>query len=224
MVYLIFYFIKLILLPLPQQQHLDSRQIQIRLQLATGLTAVSGNQQATLHWNKNTEFDIAMYYVLRNTTNNPATATLIDSVSGTPPDSNYTATGLTNGQTYYFWVKAADRFCVPRISGVSNVAQANPVVIAINQTGVPKAFALHQNYPNPFNPATKIKYDIPKGTIVRLTIYDLTGREVEVLVNEFIAAGYHEVTFDAQNYASGVYFYKLEAGTFTDRKKMIVLK
>jgi hypothetical protein len=190
----------------------------------TGLIGIAGNQQATLRWNKNTQFDLAKYFIYRNTTNNPSTAALIDSVAGSPPDTNYTATGLTNGNTYYFWVKAADRFCVPRISAFSNVATVTPLSVPGTQNAVPKIFALHQNYPNPFNPVTKIKYDIPKGTFVTITVYDITGREVETLVNEYIAAGYHELTFDARNLASGVYFYKLEAGSFTSEKKMIVVK
>jgi hypothetical protein len=104
----------------------------------SGLIAIAGFQQATLRWNKNTEFDLAKYFVYRNTTNNPATASLIDSVSGTPPDTNYTATGLTGGTTYYFWVKAADRFCVRRISGFSNVASVTPTAIAQNIDKIPK--------------------------------------------------------------------------------------
>jgi hypothetical protein len=190
----------------------------------SGLIGAAGNQTAQLRWNKNTEFDLAKYFVYRNTTNNPATSSLIDSVAGAPPDTNYTATGLTNGTTYYFWVKAVDRFCSRRLSGYSNMVTITPVVVAGIQKGIPKFFALHQNYPNPFNPTTKIQYDLPKGSIVKITVYDITGREVEVLINEFIASGYHEAEFDASNLASGVYFYKLEAGSFTDQKKMIVLK
>ncbi len=190
----------------------------------SGLIGIAGNQTATLRWNKNTEFDLAKYFVYRGLTNVPASSSLIDSVGGTPPDTNYTATGLNNGTIYYFWVRAVDRFCSRRIGGYSNMATVTPVIVAGIQKGVPKVFALHQNYPNPFNPVTKILYDLPKGSIVRLMIYDITGKEVELLVNEYIAAGYHEVSFDAHNLASGVYFYKIEAGIFTDQKKMIVLK
>lgn len=187
----------------------------------TGLTGSAGNQQAFLQWNKNTEFDIVKYYIYRHTANNPNASTLIDSTS--QPDTNYTATGLTNGTPYYFWVRAVDAFCAPRISGYSNFALVTPVIVAGKQE-IPKEYALHQNYPNPFNPATTINYDLPKNTFVRITVFDITGREVEVLVNEFMAAGYHEISFSAQNLASGAYFFKMEAGTFITQKKMVIVK
>lgn len=188
----------------------------------TGLAGTPGNQQVFLYWNRNSEFDMSKYFVYRNTTNDPNSATLIDSVNH--PDTAYTATGLTNGTTYYFWVKAVDRYCVRRVSGFSNVVAIMPVIVAHNENKIPTVFALHQNYPNPFNPLTKIKFDIPKGNFVRLTIFDITGREVDVPLSEYLAAGYYEVTFDAGNLASGAYFYKLEAGSFTDKKKMIIVK
>ena len=186
------------------------------------LIGVAGNQQAQLRWSRNAEFDMAKYYVYRNTTNNPGSASLIDSVNH--PDTTYLATGLNNGTGYYFWVRAVDRFCVPRLSPFSNFALVTPSAIAHLGDAIPKVFALHQNYPNPFNPSTTIKFDMPKGGIVRLTVYDLLGREVETLVSEYLAAGYHEATFVADKLASGVYFYKIEAGTFSDRKKMVLVK
>jgi hypothetical protein len=187
----------------------------------TNLTATAGNQQILLKWNKNTQFDIRKYFVYRNSTNNPSTAVLIDSVNH--PDTMYTNTGLVNGTIYYYWVKAVDGFCSRRISTVSNVANATPVIVAEKEK-VPKVFALHQNYPNPFNPVTTIRYDLPKNAMVVLNVYDVTGKEIDVLVNEYMAAGFHEISFNTENIASGVYFYKITAGDFTDKKKMIVLK
>jgi Secretion system C-terminal sorting domain/Domain of unknown function (DUF2341)/Fibronectin type III domain len=187
----------------------------------TNLTGSAGNQTAFLQWHKNTEFDVVKYYIYRHTSNNPGSSTLIDSTS--QPDTVYTATGLNNGTPYYFWVRAVDAFCAPRISGYSNFALVTPVIVAGNQQ-VPKEFALHQNYPNPFNPVTTIKYDLPKNAFVRITVFDVTGREVEVLVNEFKTAGYHELSFSAENLASGAYFYKIEAGEFVTQKKMVVIK
>ena len=89
---------------------------------------------------------------------------------------------------------------------------------------IPKQFSLSQNYPNPFNPATTIKFALPKDVNVTLKIYDLLGREVKTLVNEIKKSGYYEVSFDGSSLASGIYFYRLEAGTFVDTKKMVLVK
>jgi hypothetical protein len=89
----------------------------------------------------------------------------------------------------------------------------------------PLKFSLSQNYPNPFNPVTKIKYELPKNVNVTIKIYDLLGREVTILVNnEFKLAGSYEIEWNASNYASGVYFYRIQAGDFTDVKKMVLIK
>lgn len=89
---------------------------------------------------------------------------------------------------------------------------------------VPAKFSLEQNYPNPFNPSTLIKYSIPQDQQVKLNVYNLLGENVMTLVNLFQKAGQHEVNFNASNLASGVYFYKLEAGTQVSIKKMILMK
>ncbi|MCE1163951.1 MAG: T9SS type A sorting domain-containing protein [Bacteroidetes bacterium] len=83
---------------------------------------------------------------------------------------------------------------------------------------------LNENFPNPFNPITKIGYTINKPSIVKLKIYDITGREVKVLVNEFKNSGDYIVEFNGSNLASGVYFYRIESGDFTDVKRMILIK
>ncbi len=87
-----------------------------------------------------------------------------------------------------------------------------------------KQFKLFQNYPNPFNPNTKIKYQIPLEEKVTLKIYDILGREVSTLVNEIKSAGIHEINFNASNLASGVYFYRITAGNYSDIKKIVLLK
>lgn len=95
---------------------------------------------------------------------------------------------------------------------------------SINNNTTPVEYRLNQNYPNPFNPTTKISYSIPTSGIVRLSITDAVGREVALLVNSYIQAGRHDALFDGKNYASGVYFYKLESGNYTDTKKMVLIK
>ena len=88
----------------------------------------------------------------------------------------------------------------------------------------PKSFALYQNYPNPFNPTTKIRYSIPSISNVQIMIYDLLGNEIATLINEQKNPGNYEINFDASNLASGVYVYKMRTSTFTDTKKMLLLR
>ncbi len=96
-------------------------------------------------------------------------------------------------------------------------------VIEISMSS-PEKFALEQNYPNPFNPSTKIKFELSQSEFVGLKVYDILGKEVKTLVNEKKPAGSYEVQFDASKLASGTYFYKLQAGSFTEIKKMILMK
>jgi hypothetical protein len=99
-------------------------------------------------------------------------------------------------------------------------------------TEIPSAYSLSQNYPNPFNPTTKIKFDVPSlsfpnasiGNPVILKVYDVMGREVQTLVNERLQPGTYETTFDGSMLNSGVYFYKLITGDFTETKKMLMIK
>lgn len=91
-------------------------------------------------------------------------------------------------------------------------------------TNIPKNYFLFQNYPNPFNPSTTIRYELPKNEFVKLVIFDLLGNEIETLVNEKQTAGTYEITFDASQYSSGVYFYKLRTENFSVTKKMLLIK
>ncbi|MBK9099937.1 MAG: T9SS type A sorting domain-containing protein [bacterium] len=88
----------------------------------------------------------------------------------------------------------------------------------------PLTFELAQNYPNPFNPSTNIKYSVPESGNIRLSVYNLVGEEVAVLVNGFSQAGFFEVTFDASNLSTGVYLYKLQSANSVQTKKMMLLK
>ena len=88
----------------------------------------------------------------------------------------------------------------------------------------PKTAMLEQNYPNPFNPTTVISYQLPVNSVVALKIYDVLGREVETLVAGMQSAGDHHVTFNGAALPSGVYFYRLQAGSFTGTKKLLLLK
>jgi hypothetical protein len=93
-----------------------------------------------------------------------------------------------------------------------------------NQIEIPSSYILSQNFPNPFNPSTKIKYSVPQSSQVQIKIYDVLGNEIETLVKEEKPAGTYELTWNAVNLPSGIYFYQLRAGRFIETKKMILLK
>jgi N-acetylneuraminic acid mutarotase len=93
-----------------------------------------------------------------------------------------------------------------------------------NQTTIPVEYSLSQNYPNPFNPMTKIQFTIPKSGFVKLSVYNILGKEVDLLVNEYRVAGSYIVDLDISNLNSGVYFYKITSGNFTDTKRMMLIK
>ena len=123
---------------------------------------------------------------------------------------------------------------VTQLMWLSNEIQTlcdNGFIINVNNisTSVPGSFMLYQNYPNPFNPNTKIKFNIPpskgaRGMNTKLAVYDVLGKEVEILVNEKLNAGTYETEWDASNYPSGVYFYKLITDSYTETKKMVLIK
>ncbi len=89
---------------------------------------------------------------------------------------------------------------------------------------LPSTPSLAQNYPNPFNPTTTISYAIPRADVVTLTVFDILGREVTVLVSGTNPAGHNEVTFDASTLPSGVYPYRLETGDFVNTKRLVVVR
>jgi hypothetical protein len=88
----------------------------------------------------------------------------------------------------------------------------------------PYSFNLDQNYPNPFNPTTSIRFSLPSERFISLTVYDVLGSEIAILVNEDKPAGDYEVEFDGNGLSSGIYFYQLKAGNFIQTKKMILLR
>ena len=86
------------------------------------------------------------------------------------------------------------------------------------------SFLLYQNDPNPFYPATSISFDIPKRTLIKQIVYDVTGKEVSILVNEELNTGHYKVNFNRNNISNGIYFYRLITSEFTETRKMILLK
>ena len=90
--------------------------------------------------------------------------------------------------------------------------------------GIPKKFVLFQNYPNPFNPVTHIRFGLPKISDVKIELYNILGQWVVTLLEERKPAGYHVINFDASQFATGVYIYRIEADKFVKSKKMLLIK
>lgn len=94
----------------------------------------------------------------------------------------------------------------------------------VDLKGNPDKFELNQNYPNPFNPSTQLSYDLKTDGNVKLTVFNLVGQSVRVLVDGLQTAGYYEVTFDANDLPAGIYLYKLQVGDYSSVKRMTLVK
>ena len=135
----------------------------------------------------------------------------------TSPSGNYTAVAI--------YAQDGDHYQIFFVRTDGGISYSN-LWEGVKKIGndVPYKFSLSQNYPNPFNPATVINYKLPITNYVKLMIYDALGREVAVLVNEKKQAGEYQVIWDASNFASGIYFYKLETESFIQTKRMVLMK
>lgn len=137
--------------------------------------------------------------------------------------------GQVYGKTVYYYISAASnsgRTVTKPLTAPSGYIKYNvlqPVSIS-NEPANISSYSLSQNYPNPFNPATKINYTIPKGEFVTLKVYDINGKEIASLVNSYQTPGSYNYTFDGSRLSSGVYFYRILAGSFSEYRSMILLK
>ena len=129
-----------------------------------------------------------------------------------------------NGNTTYYWrVNAKSQFGWGTFTNWNHFTTAQTSIKQISSE-IPKEYKLENNYPNPFNPSTKIKFSLPQNSAVKLSVYDISGKSVAILINDKLNAGYYEFEFEGSNLSSGIYFYKIEAGSFSDVRKMILLK
>ena len=171
-----------------------------------------------LTWNKSLDKDFNYFEIYRSESQGftPEAGNLIASLTDVMYLDN------TAGTVKYYYVVAAVDISGNK-SEFSNEVSATVTDVQL-EDAIPTEYALKQNYPNPFNPTTMIKFGIPEASHVKLAIFDVTGREVELLVSENMAAGTYSVDWNAVNLSTGIYFYRIEAGSFVDVKKMILIK
>jgi Arylsulfotransferase (ASST)/Secretion system C-terminal sorting domain/Bacterial Ig-like domain len=125
---------------------------------------------------------------------------------------------------YSYRIRAINRYSISSYVYSRSFVWNVTTEIHLTDGNLPTVYSLKQNYPNPFNPSTRIQYSIPQTSYVMLKVYDILGREVETLVNEQKPAGNYNFSFDGTSLASGIYFYKIQAGSYSSVKKMILLK
>jgi len=126
-------------------------------------------------------------------------------------------------------ISNSDTILVVLIGDSTITAVFEPTVSVVDEVFIPTEYSLHQNYPNPFNPITTLRYDLPEQSMVNITIYDMLGRQVKKLINQTQNAGFKSVIWDATNdygkpVSAGVYLYKIQAGDYSQTKKMVLLK
>jgi hypothetical protein len=178
----------------------DSLGIYVALYTAAGVPIAAGIFETSVNRSAYTQFTLPLQYI-----------------SAATPDSAYIWIMTLPGQNDTLHV--GTQFLADDLSftgSATAVESATPPV--------PSSYALGQNYPNPFNPSTSIRYELPTEGFVRLSVYNLLGQEVAVLVNQDQSAGAHEARFNASMLPSGVYLYRLSAGSFTDTKRMALVR
>jgi photosystem II stability/assembly factor-like uncharacterized protein len=188
----------------------------------------SVNTTPQLRWDS---IPVASSYRCRVATDTGFTNVVLDSNNIANRYINIPA-GKLLPNTRYYWRVTASNSCITSPNSV-RWSFVTDIITGISQTGseIPSVYELYTNYPNPFNPVTSIKFDLPAGSNVKITVFDMLGSEVTRLVNNNLAAGRYSVDWDASAYGSGVYFYRVEAfetgglaREFVKVKKMVLVK
>ena len=193
----------------------DSSSQPLPVELASFSSVING-RNVTLNWTTASESNNAGFDIERSSVNGQWSKIGYVSGNGTTTSGNsysFNDRNIASGK-YNYRLKQND------FNGNFEYFNLNSDVII----GTPDRFSLSQNYPNPFNPSTIINYDLPFDSKVSIKIFDMSGREVASLVNEFKTAGYYSANFNASSLSSGVYFYTINADNFTATKKMLLVK
>jgi hypothetical protein len=194
------------------------------IQLVAFTGNVSGPHTVALCWETLSEINNYGFFVQRRTLNEATFEDIRGSftsgagTSSTPCRYSYKDTLASPGGSYY----RLRQLDLDGTSHFSEEIQLDPWANSTDPT--PGSFELSQNYPNPFNPTTTIRYALPNYSDVSLVVYSSLGQRVATLIQESQQAGYHEVSFDGSGIASGVYYYRLQAGSFVKTNRLILIR
>lgn len=198
-----------------------------------------------LNWSANLEPDMSTYKIYRGNITTPGVEPSSYSYLTSTSSTEYIDESISlyplqagggictyNYRTYAYRVTAVDNTSKESVKSERDTiwgytdpcAPERPAIGGEEENIIPTEYALKQNFPNPFNPETNIQFDLPDNNFVSLKIYDIMGREVAILVNEFKNAGKYIASFNAASLSSGIYFYKIQAGNFIETKRMILIK
>ena len=197
--------------------------VSVQLASFTG-TFVSG-EGVLLHWTTLSEIHNYGFSTQRRLST--------DSVFADVPNSFVQGHGTTNEPHEYEWIDSTVPsglwyYRLKQLDFDGSIHYSDAILVNavtnVGDEGIPRAYSLSQNYPNPWNPATTIRYGLPHTSFVTLTVFNTLGQRVAQLVNEQQQAGYHDVVLTGGRLASGLYFYRIQAGNFVQTKKLILLK
>jgi hypothetical protein len=209
---------------IPNGTFIDPDNIPLPVQLVNFTVSSSKQNQVRLDWTTLTETNNYGFEVQKSVDGKSYQSIPNSFIPGhgtTLQPHSYSYTDATAGSVQNFYrLKQID------LDGAVHFSEGQQVnaLTSVSERPIPTEFALDQNYPNPFNPSTTINYALPLASHVTLKVYNTLGQEVAILVEEMQEAGYKSVTFGAPHLSSGVYFYRLEADSFVDTKKLILLR
>jgi len=187
----------------------------IPVELTSFTANVNHSGQVELNWSTASELNNQLFEIERRTEAGQfATIGYVEGHGTTTETQHYSYTDATVSSGIYF-------YRLKQLDFLGSYEYFDEIEVDVNG---PLTFDLEQNYPNPFNPSTNIKYSVPETGDIRLSVYNLIGEEVAVLVDGFSEAGFFEVTFNASSLPSGAYFYKLQSGNSVVAKKMLLMK
>jgi hypothetical protein len=198
-----------------KQNHLGFKLLSGKLNSITSFEYFDGYENNSSYYNWMTHDTLDTLY--NSGTEGPVTITSQDFQNINPGDSAIVYYGMAFGSSFVSVKAGLDSLSAKYNSILTSVTKNN-----VNNS--PTNFKLNQNYPNPFNPSTTISFSIPVQENVSIVIYNILGMKVATLLNEVKAAGNYTLNFNARNLPSGIYFYKLESGSYTSVKKMILIK